>query len=451
MTPLDPLPNAGIAGPLTRNSGSETNQNRRRCFRLAVVAAVLGLLELLSWQGLFWFGKSMNFYDLRRIQQAIAVNGLSEGDDAEAIHPYLGWVLTPGVNPGSFMGGRQVPVNHLGFVDDGTSIYRKSDRQVIVGVCGGSVAQQMSLHGEKAFRTRLESAPEFRGREIRFVRLALSGYKQPQHLMALNFLMSLGAEFDVLINIDGYNEVALSTAENDRGKVFAAYPRSWDARLQDVVDPRVTSMSYRLLQNRATRYEWANWITTSWFRSTWTANLIWQVREKWLERDQTDLAFELRKHSEQSGRAFGRCGPAQIYDNEAEMYQHITGLWSESSRLMHHICHARGIRYLHFLQPNQYHSGSKPLSEEERTKYVAEDQEYGNAIARGYPKLIVAGEKLRSDGVGFHDLTQLFAKEMETIYCDYFCHYNQRGNDLLATTVADRVIDSIRQQPMSTR
>lgn len=376
---------------------------------------------------------------------------MSADDETEAIHPYLGWVLTPEVNPGSFMGGRQVPVNHLGFVDDGTSIYQKSDRQLIVGVCGGSVAQHMSLDGEKAFRERLESTPEFRGREIRFVRLALSGYKQPQQLMALNYLLTLGAEFDVLINIDGYNEVALTAAENVRAKIFAAYPRSWDARLQDVVDPRVTSMSYRLLQNRAARCEWAKWITTSWFRRTKTANLIWIVREEWLKSAQNDLAMELRSHTQQSGQAFERGGPVQVFENDEKMYQHLTEIWSGSSRLMHQICHARGIRYLHFLQPNQYHSGSKPLSDEERTKYLVEDQEYGNAIAGGYPKLIAAGEKLRSEGIGFHDLTQLFAKETETIYCDCFCHYNQRGNDLLGTAVADRVIDSFRQQPLGVK
>ncbi len=433
-----------------RTQPTKAKRARRWLYCVVVGAAVFCLLELLSWQAILHFNKLASIKNLQHLQSEVSLNGLSVGDDTEAIHPYLGWVLTPGVNPGSFMGGRQVPVNHLGFVDDGTSIYRKSDQQFIVGVCGGSVAQQMSLHGEKAFRERLESAPEFHGREIRFVRLALSGYKQPQSLMALNFLLTLGAEFDVLINIDGYNEIALPTAENDRGKVFAAYPRSWDARLQDVVDPRVTSTSYRLLKIRATRREWAGWITTSWFRGTWTANLIWTVREEWLKRSQADLAIELRKHGEQSGRAFARCGPNQTYDNEDEMYQQVIAVWVKSSQLMHQICQARGIRYLHFLQPNQYYSGSKPLSEEELKNYIVPDQDYGAAVARGYPTMIEQGERLHEEGVGFYDLTQLFAQETGTIYCDYFCHYNQRGNDLLATVVADRVIDSVRKQPRST-
>ncbi len=246
-----------------RSQPTRATRLRRWCYRLIVGAAVFCVLEVLSWQGMSWLGKTESIDNLRKNQTAVAAHGRSTGDDMEAIHPYLGWVLTPEVNEGSFVAGRKVPVNHLGFVDDGTSIYRRSDQHVIVGISGGSVAQQMSLIGERAFRERLESTPEFRGKEIRFVRLALPGYKQPQHLMALNFVLALGAEFDVLVNIDGYNEIALSIAENDAGKVFAAYPREWDARLQDVVDPRVTSISYRLLQIHAIRRDWADWILKS--------------------------------------------------------------------------------------------------------------------------------------------------------------------------------------------
>ena len=41
----------------------------------------------------------------------------------------------------------------------------------------------------------------------------MPGYKQPQQLMAYNYLLSLGAEFDAVINIDGYN--VITTANGD--------------------------------------------------------------------------------------------------------------------------------------------------------------------------------------------------------------------------------------------
>ena len=47
------------------------------------------------------------------------------------------------------------------------------------------------------------------GRKIDIVRLALPGQKQPQQLMTLAWVQSLGAEFDIVVNLDGYNEAVL--------------------------------------------------------------------------------------------------------------------------------------------------------------------------------------------------------------------------------------------------
>ena len=37
--------------------------------------------------------------------------------------------------------------------------------------------------------------------------------------------------------------------------------------------------------------------------------------------------------------------------------------WAESSFQMHAVASAKGIRYFHFLQPNQYIEGTKPMSD----------------------------------------------------------------------------------------
>ena len=70
-------------------------------------------------------------------------------------------------------------------------------------------------------------------------------------------------------------------------------------------------------------------------------------------------------------------------------------------------------------------------------------------VKRGYPLMIEEGRKLRPHGVDFHDLTQLFTDQTHTIYSDYFCHYNQTGNDLLAAAVARLLLDSMRDADRS--
>jgi hypothetical protein len=85
------------------------------------------------------------------------------------------------------------------------------------------------------------------------------------------------------------------------------------------------------------------------------------------------------------------------------------------------------------LQPNQYLSGSKPLSQEERASA------FNPAIADDYNKAMRLAQeavpKLRSNGVKIYDLTQAFADVHETLYVDACCHFNCRGNEVLATAL----------------
>ncbi|MFM9961887.1 MAG: hypothetical protein ACKV2Q_11765 [Planctomycetaceae bacterium] len=417
---------------------------KRWLFRFMAGSLVIGIIELLSWVTVVILPVGSDRAELAKAQKTIAEGGASRTERSEVLHPYLGWVLTPGLGSGVTIGDRDIPVNSLGFVDDGETLYKRSEDRLLVGVCGGSVAQQMSLFGEQTLRQLLESAPEFRGKRIQFVRLATSGFKQPQQLMALNYVLSLGGELDVLINVDGYNEIALTLAGNIAGHSFAAYPNNWDARLEAAADPHVASLSFRLLETRALRQEWASWIQTSWCRHTWTGSMVWALRDYGLQAKRVELGNEYRAHRDQSGHGFERDGPRQTFANSDEKYSHAVNLWAECSRLQAQVCRARGIRYLHCLQPNQYHVGSKPLSVYELKDCFVEDQDYGLAVKRGYPQMISEGLKLRSQGVDFHDLTPLFADQTETIYCDYFCHYNQKGNDLLAAAVARLLLDSMR-------
>ena len=43
----------------------------------------------------------------------------------------------------------------------------------------------------------------------------------------------------------------------------------------------------------------------------------------------------------------------------------LAEFWARCSTQMHRVCQAYGIKYLHYLQPNQY-VGDKPMGEEER-------------------------------------------------------------------------------------
>ena len=96
---------------------------------------------------------------------------------------------------------------------------------------------------------------------------------------------------------------------------------------------------------------------------------------------------------------------------------------------------------MHFLQPNQYLPGSKPLmTGEEKWKVFHENYVGRNAVEHGYPLLQQAGQDLTAEGIEFHDLTQLFQETSETTYRDECCHLNETGNAMLAKRIAEALI-----------
>jgi hypothetical protein len=411
-------------------------------FRLFASLLAVGTIEVVS-TFIWWQFPPMRRDDFAISQRLTAAIGTERGHDLEVLHPYLGWAFNPDASdvPGHLHG--KLTVNELGFVDDAPSVRKRSPDRFIVGVFGGSVAQQMTTIGEQEFLGHLAASPQLQGRKPELVRLAMSGYKQPQQVMALNYVLALGAEFDAVVNIDGYNETALAISENDPHHVFIAYPRAWHARLEDVVDPRNSETSYRLLRLRATRQSWARWIGQSPLRHSPTISLIWAACDTIAKQRQLELGLDLQAAARTQGLGFARQGPRQLYNSEAEMYAHATSVWQNCSVQMHQLCTGRGIPYLHFLQPNQYHEGSKTLSPLEREKYYAPDEDHAQAVKRAYPQLIAAGKDLTAAGVHFHDLTDLFQNEPDTIYSDYFCHYNETGTNLLSKRVAEELLKSL--------
>ncbi len=413
------------------------SRSKRMAFAGAALVLAWMITELVCRLILTYVEYTYKF-SAHKSQTVVEETGESGKSAVEAIHPYLGWVLNPQVNSaGSTLFSRTIPVNSLGFNDEEHGIPKRRPDRVIVAVTGGSVAWQVSVAGEKLLREELEKTPQFRGKQLQLVRLAMSGYKQPQQLMALNYMLALGAEFDVVVNIDGYNEVALTVAENDEMGVFAAYPRMWHARMHDVVDPRKYTVSFQILKVRALRQQLAADRLQSWLSWSPTLNLIWYVRDKRLETQMVELAGELRQQIISGGLGFTAKGPAQIYRGSDGLHRHVLELWSNSSLQMQRLCAGNGIAYVHILQPNQYLTDSKPMTAEEREKCISGFQDYGKVIQKIYPLVIQHAEVLRQAGVDFHDLTRLFAEVEEPIYADPFCHYNQRGNDLLAQSVAE--------------
>ncbi len=332
----------------------------------------------------------------------------------EVLHPYVGFVLGPR------HGGR------LGFAAS-EPVQRRAPDRLIVAVLGGSVANAFAEQALSGLAARLTELPRYRGRAGVGLNLAMAGYKQPQQLMTIAYLQALGAEFDVVINLDGFNDVTLHPIENAGPGLAAAFPRRWDQRVDGALQAGALRLMLARVNAEERRADLARVFSHAVLRSSNVANFVHLVLDRRLEAEQARIDRDLLG-APASGRP-DAVTPAELVD-----------LWARSSLALARLVEGDGGRYYHFLQPNQYVPGSKTLSAVERAEAWEATQPYRRPVETGYPLLRRAGATLAARRVRFTDLTGAFAARAESIYIDSCCHVNARGNEILA----DRILEAIR-------
>src|SRR5688500_2296846 len=85
----------------------------------------------------------------------------------------------------------------------------RDDYKVLV--IGGSVAGIFGVRGTPRLSELLAQDPRFAGRHIRFFGHGRGSFKEPQQLNLVNYLLASGCRYDAILNLDGFNEVALSS------------------------------------------------------------------------------------------------------------------------------------------------------------------------------------------------------------------------------------------------
>jgi hypothetical protein len=355
---------------------------------------------------------------------------------AEVVHPYVGFAVAP-ADP-----TRELDLEALG-LGVGPFLRERREDAVLLAVFGSSLAASFVDDGgvEQVF-DRIRGLPEYRDRRLVRLSLAQAGYKQPQSLMTLAYLLSLGAKLDAVLLIDGFNEIALPPLENLTRGVFPFFPRSWDYRVADL---NLATGTRALLGEAAflvrRRSELARAVEASPLRHSRTLLLAWWFADRWIATELAQRRLDLAGERTGDQLEYAATGPRWPPSDEASLYRDLVSVWRESALEMRALCDAYGIRFHHFLQPNQHVPGSKPLTAEERAVAAPVGTPWAPHVERAYPLLRQAGRELREAGVRFHDLTEIFHGVEEPVYVDDCCHVNPRGNALLAEGIARAILE----------
>lgn len=347
-------------------------------------------------------------------------------DQVEVLHPYFGFSRDPDRNAGMTPHG--FPSYHK------EQICEKSFDELNIAVFGGSFAKEVYFLSNEQLKKCFSSG----NRKVQIFNFSIGGYKQPQQLMVLNYLLAIGAQFDVVINIDGFNEVALPYVENVQHGVSPYYPRNWIHRAKGISDPLILGLIGKIEILKDGKRDWANLFKRLKLYRSPSLSLIWRFGDNRLNSSISDTRLRLKSilHEEQG---FKVQGPEYKLISMENMYKDLADIWMRSSLSMHFLCKTRNIKYFHFLQPNQYVPGSKILSFKEKKIAYLHDHPYKEGVEKGYPELRKRGRILMENNVHFFDLTDIFRENDTTFYKDTCCHLNEQGYQIIVEKMCEAI------------
>jgi hypothetical protein len=436
---------------------------RRAAFAALAVVLVVGVLELVAFAAL-WIvrGRAAFPATLQAERDAIAgaVSAAPQGatktenevnrwmlglNDREMVHPYIGFVEDPDDPRRRNRPWFEPEAMAFGFPRNRHRLFHQpSDNLLLVAVVGGSLSRQVSFGAQELLEQRLATIERFRGRRVKVLSLGLGGHKQPQQVMVINYFLSLGMHIDVLLNIDGFNEVSLPITDNLELGTNPFYPRLWAFRV-GAIDPLERRLRGKIELLRELRRDTAAMFSRRPWRLSLTCNLLWQLADRSLANRIVSAEHELLARGPHDSSAQAK-GPPYEAPSKQAVARDLAQVWARSSLQLHALATASGIEYYHFLQPNQYDVAGKRLTSSELRLAYDPESPFRDPVVDGYPALRRAADDLLAAGVAFTDLGDIFNSVTGDIYIDPCCHVNAQGAALLV----DRIVGALSRAQVRT-
>jgi hypothetical protein len=373
------------------------------------------------------------------------------------LHPYFGYTYKPGFHPSL----TAVAANSDGFVSFHDYPFKKqNENQYIVGIFGGSVAQYFAMYefDHHALSYYLSKLPGFQNKEIIVLNFALPGGKQPQQAMILSYFLSLGQVLDLVINLDGFNEIYHS-ALNNKQHVDVPMPTSpIELPLIEIANNDLSIEEAKsvlsILEDKDRLKSLLVGATECRLASSYLLKAI-QIKHYTAvyQRHQIEFSRITQESSQQKKQdPVIRINRIDVPLRDEVVYEKASAIWANGSLAMRDTLAKRGIPYFHFIQPNQYYSGKK-FSEPERTIAFTQngEYEYVERIGRGYPILLSKIAELKNSHVEVFNAVDIFDNITDIVYVDDCCHYNDLGNATLARFIARQIQNTLTRQPGTLR
>jgi len=427
-------------------------KNSQEIIKIALINLVL-LLVFLELGSLGWyFVKHKQFFYTREKppnKSALGINleGVRLNESiVERFHPFFGFIQKPGPD---FRPGFKV--NNYGFFSPYDYPFKKTKpNQFIIGVFGGSVASNYGIFEvqNQVLPKYLKQLPGLKDKEFIILSFATGGYKQPQQLLILNYFLALGQELDMVVNIDGFNEVALSNL-NNKNQIDLAMPSL--QHIQPLTNLANNSLSIkamkatvRIQENKAqinqalTTLQNCTLAACDAFTSVYIQNLVNNYK--------TDvIKFEKERTKQQDGGSVIYINTNKSVLEDSVAFEQMAQNWAKSSIFMHKVLSASNVPYFQVLQPNQYYQTKRVFGEAEKQIAFHQETPYAKAVELGYPALFKKFPNLEKNNIDILNGVNVFDKTRDAVYMDSCCHYNQAGEVIFSDYVGSSILEVLRK------
>ncbi|MEG3955019.1 hypothetical protein [Microcoleus sp. herbarium2] len=416
------------------------------------LALLLVFLELGSL-GWYFVKHKQFFYTREKVQNKLDLGINLEGvrlnqSIVERFHPFFGFIQKPSddFRPG-------FKVNNYGFISPYDYPLKKTkNNQFFIGVFGGSVASDYAIFQvqNQILPKYLKRLPGLKDKEFVILSFATGGYKQPQQLLILNYFLALGQELDMVVNIDGFNEVALSNL-NNQNRVDLAMPsiqHIWPLAnfANNSLSTKAMKATLRIQENKTRINQGLSSLQRCYLAA---CNALTSVYVQNLVNNyKTDvIKFEKERTKQQKNDSgsviYINTNKSVLEDSLA--FEEMAWNWAKSSIFMHKVLSASNVPYFHVLQPNQYYQTKRVFGEAEKQIAFNKETPYAKSVQIGYPAIFKKFPNLEKNNINILNAVNVFDQTKDAVYVDSCCHYNQAGEVIFSDYVGSSILEVLRK------
>ena len=329
-------------------------------------------------------------------------------------HPFFGFGIRDNYNYSKKFNNEPLFVNDINKIN--------LDDKIKILILGGSVATHLSLNNSDDkynYNNKLINHKDIFEKTINsyfstdkfiVINAAIGGGKQPQQLFKLYYLDLIDFKFDIIINLDGFNELALPLSENYQINDHLIYPRNFS----------------RLVSTFNSNFDCVNDINKRTKRF-----LLFPILELYDLYKIRNCHFSLEGENKNTGTRFSNMTNFKKRDLE-KSFEHVKEVWENSSEKINDFSKLKNIFYIHVIQPNQYLKDSKKLTNKEIE--LLNYSKYGDIISKFYYSFNFENLKIKNK----LDLKYIFKYNNNEIYRDYCCHLNNYGMHLISKEIVKK-------------